>query len=345
MGKTLEITAKAKEFCAEVGGAKKILLIGHTNPDGDSIGSLTGMKHYLSALLPSAKVKMAVPTDFPAFLKFLDSNNEILVYKHAREEIDKCVTEADLIICLDFNGLKRIDDLGKTIGSTIEEKKKKIMLIDHHPQPDDIFDFVLSETEVSSTCELVYYLLKEAASLTGCKLPIECSTSLYAGMMTDTNNFANSVFPSTFRMASELIAAGVEKEEIQFKVLNCYTENRMRLMGEMLLNQMTVYPQYKAAVMILDKKTKDKFDYKDGDTEGFVNLPLTIEGIEISALFTESDDFIRVSLRSRGSFSVNAFSRSFFNGGGHERAAGGRVYMPIGEVKKYFEDALRHTFC
>lgn len=333
-------TAKVEKFMHLVSGAGRVLLVGHTNPDGDSIGSLTGTKAFLRSAFPKIVTTAVVPTDYPDFLKFVDARGEILNFLSVPSRVRMEVKKADVIVCLDFNALSRIDSL----GGLIEKSKAKKILIDHHPQPDTNFDLTISSAKVSSTCELTYWLLKKVGAKIGKKMNEECRNSLYVGLMTDTNNYSNSVFPSTFKMAAELMDAGVDKEVIQYRVLSCFSEDRMRLMGFMLLNKMKIFPKYKAACMILDKKTKDKFNFKDGDAEGFVNLPLNIAGVEISALFTESERFIRVSLRSKGDFSVNMLGRKYYNGGGHERAAGGRLYIPVGNLEKYFLDSLRHTF-
>ena len=166
--------------------------------------------------------------------------------------------------------------------------------------------------------------------------------------MTDTNNYANSVRPQTLVMASELLEMGIDKEDVQFKVYSGFREERMRMMGYMLYENMKVFPQHKAGFMLITKELKEKFDFQDGDSDGFVNLPLNIKGIEVSGLFTEADGFVKVSLRSKGDFSVTKLSRAFFHGGGHARAAGGKIYIPVSEVESYFLSSLneyRHTIC
>jgi phosphoesterase RecJ-like protein len=174
------------------------------------------------------------------------------------------------------------------------------------------------------------------------RIPLPCAESLYVGMMTDTNNFSNSVFPGTFEMASKLIARGVDTDGLQDKVLNCYSESRTRLMGHMIQDKMVVLPQYGAAYMLLSNREKDLYDFKPGDSEGFVNLPLAIRDVQVSALFTENFDgrYIRVSLRSKSPVNVNSLAVRFFNGGGHRNASGGRLYMPLEEVPACFEKAL-----
>lgn len=312
----------------------RVFLVGHVNPDGDSIGSLMGMKGYLE--LCGKEAVAAVPNKYPEFLAFLDPEGKILSYEDSPAETEDALAKADAIVCMDFNSLKRIDALGDAIVKCNVPK----VLIDHHPQPDEIFNLVYSYPKYSSTCELAYWIIKGLLGEEGGKLPLHSAVALYTGMMTDTNNFSNSVLPSTFRMAGELMEAGVDKEWVQKMVFGGYSEERMRLMGYMLLENMRIIPEFDAAVMVLTKEIKERFNFSDGDSEGFVNLPLNIRSVKVSALFTEGDEFVRVSLRSKDDFSVNRLSREFFNGGGHERAAGGRLYIPVGEVADYFVKSM-----
>ena len=318
----------------ELDKAEDIVLVGHVNPDGDSIGSLMGMKGYLETI--GKKITAIVPNKYPQFLEYLNPGKEILMYSETPELVREKAYNAQLIICMDFNSLKRIDSLGEVIAGAGGRK----VLIDHHPGPDPIFDLTYSYPHFSSTCELVYWILKGLQQVYKNNLPLNSAIALYTGMMTDTNNFSNSVLPSTFIMAGELMEAGVDKEWVQKMVFGGYSENRMRLMGYMLSRNMKILPQYSAAIMVLTKDIKEEFCFEDGDSEGFVNLALNIREVKVSALFTEGDEFIRVSLRSKDDFSVNRLSRTYFNGGGHERAAGGRLFMPVEEVEPYFIKCL-----
>lgn len=315
-----------------IAGAERIILVGHVNPDGDSIGSLMGMNGYLEEM---GKVVMAVvPNNYPYFLQFLDPGRKIKIFNQAGREVIDFIHRADLIICMDFNALRRIDELGEVISGSSAVK----VLIDHHPQPEPVFDLMYSDTASSSTCELVYWIIKEMHS--GIKLSQESADALYTGMVTDTNNFANSVRALTFKMAGELLEAGVDKEKIQRKVFGGFNEERMRLMGYMLYDNMKLYSRYNAGIMVLTNEMKQRFGFEEGDSEGFVNLPLSIKSVRVSALFTQEPDCVKVSLRSKDSFSVNRFAREYFNGGGHEKAAGGKVYIPISEVEAYFIRAI-----
>ena len=318
----------------EITKAEDIVLVAHINPDGDAIGSLMGMKGYLETM--GKRVTPIVPNPYPEFLSFLDTQKEVMAHSENPDAVAAKVEAAQLIICMDFNALKRIDNLGDVIAGASAVKA----LIDHHPQPDTKFNIVYSYPQMSSTCELAYWIIQDLMELNGNTMPLHSAIALYTGMMTDTNNFGNSVLPSTFKMAAGLMEAGVDKEWIQKMVFGGYSADRMRLMGYMLHENMKLIPEHNAAIMVLTKAIKEKYNFSDGDSEGFVNLALNIKSVKVSALFTEGDEFLRVSLRSKDDFSVNRLSRAFFNGGGHERAAGGRLYIPAGEVEEYFIKSL-----
>jgi Exopolyphosphatase-related proteins len=320
--------------------SKKIAIIGHSNPDGDCIGSVSALYNYLVGLGKS--VSSLVPNKYPLFLSFLDPHKSIYDASSDIAKTQIIINNADLIICVDFNGLKRIDDLGPIIKKSNATK----VLIDHHPQPDQDFDVIFSRPDLSSASELTYWILKEIdekflKTENKSYFNLHIYTALYTGMMTDTNNFSNSVVASTFAMASNLISVGVDKEMIQNEVFGGFSENRMRLMGYMLYNNIHIYRDLQASVMVITQKIKDEFNFEIGDSEGFVNLGLNIKGIKVAALFTENQDTIRVSLRSKGTFSVNSFARKYFNGGGHERAAGGKLFMNINDVENYFIKSLK----
>ena len=322
--------------------SREIVLVGHFNPDGDAVGSVTAAYHYLKARgkLP----RIILPSPYPESMAFLepeDPRERIVICERDPELARRLVSGADLLVCLDLNRLSRTEYLEQDI---LQSKARKV-LIDHHIAAEtDRFDLAVSTIDVSSTCELLFWTLMAMPDIAGDpdRIPLRCAESLYVGMMTDTNNFSNSVFPGTFEMASRLIARGVNKEALQEKVLSCYSVSRTRLMGHMVKDKMKVLPKHQAAYMLLSNKEKDRYHFLPGDSEGFVNLPLAIRDVRISALFTENIDgkYIRVSLRSKSEINVNRFAIRFFNGGGHRNAAGGRLYMPLEDVPAYFEQAL-----
>lgn len=322
--------------------ADKLVLVGHFNPDGDALGSVTAAYHYLKGR--GKHPRIILPSPYPdnmAFLEPEDPRDRMMICENELDDTRRAVAEADAIICLDLNRLARTEYLEDDILAAPGKK----VLIDHHiPAELDRFDVAISTTGVSSTCELLFWILMALPDVAGDpqRISARCAESLYVGMMTDTNNFSNSVLPGTFEMASKLIARGVDKNGLQEKVLSCYSVSRTRLMGHMIKDKMKVLPAYKTAYMLLSNKEKARYNFKPGDSEGFVNLPLAISSVQVSALFTENFDskYIRVSLRSKGQIDVNRFATQFFNGGGHHNAAGGRLYMPLEAVPAYFEQSL-----
>lgn len=322
--------------------AQDIALVGHFNPDGDALGSVTAAYHYLKAR--GKHPRIILPSLYPDNMSFLepeDPQDRMVICEKDLATSRALVAAADAVICLDLNRLARTEYLEEDI---LAARGKKV-LIDHHiPAELDRFDVALSTVEVSSTCELLFRILMDLPDIAGdaSRLGLRCAESLYVGMMTDTNNFSNSVFPGTFEMAGRLIAAGVDKQGLQEKVLNCYSVSRTRLMGHMVKDKMKVLPKYQTAYMLLSNKEKDRYHFQTGDSEGFVNLPLAIASVQVSAFFTENADgtYVRVSLRSKGNIDVNRFAMRFFNGGGHRNAAGGRLYMALDDVPAYFEQAL-----
>ncbi len=319
---------------------RQAVLVGHFNPDGDAVGSVTAFWHYLNRRGVPARI--ILPSPHPDNLAFLEPEEEkILICEQNPEEARRLVAEADLLVCLDLNRLSRTEYLEEDILASRAQK----VLIDHHIAVElDRFDLVYTTVDVSSTCELLYKILLAMPDIAGDpeRIPLRCAESIYVGMTTDTNNFSNSVFPGTFEMASKLIARGVDKDGLQEKVLSCFTVSRTRLMGHLLKDKMVILPQHAAAYMLLTNEEKGQYDFKPGDSEGFVNLPLAIEAIQISALFTENFDgkYVRVSLRSKNAVNVNKLAVRFFNGGGHRNASGGRLYMPVESIPAYFEQAL-----
>ena len=315
-------------FHRRLASALRPVIVSHMKPDGDAIGCCVGMYHLLKEIY-SSDAKIALANPVPAYLDFLvpeDLSKDLFIYEQRPVETTGILLGSDLIICLDFNAFHRTD----TLSSILEEAHADKILIDHHLFPErDKFTIVFSEPSSSSACELTYHIMKLLPSIRGnaSNLPEGTRIALMTGMTTDTNNFANSVIPSTLMMASELIAAGVDRNMILRNLYNRFKESRLRLQGHILQNLMKITDD-RVAYFILDKKTLEEYDVEEGDTEGFVNIPLSIERVRMSIFIKEDDGFARVSIRSKEGTSANNCSRLHFNGGGHENAAGGRLYMP-----------------
>ena len=336
---------KTNRLAEFISNAKKITIVTHMKPDGDAMGSSLGMYRFIKEFA-DCEVRITLNDRFPANLAFMvdqRENEDLLVYSENSDATENHIKDSDLIICLDFNAFHRTDKL----ENILQEAKGTKILIDHHLSPDaQSFDLIFSVQDISSASELLYHILKAMPQCNGnaAKLPLKAAEAMMTGMTTDTNNFNNSVYPSTFTMASELIAIGVDRDRILFNIYNQFGENRLRLLGTMLKDLLTITPDG-VAYMVLDAETLKKYQIDEGDTEGFVNMPLSIRDVRMSLLLKEDGDRVRVSIRSKKGTSANKCSRLHFNGGGHENAAGGRLNIPndiknISEAGAYIE---RHT--
>ena len=330
----IEIKDKALALKKIINKSEQILIFGHVNPDGDAIGSSLGLYHYLKNIGKSVKVIM--PNDFPEFLKWLSSANEIIKFENQTDEASELIENADLIFYCDFNDLKRIAKLAEKEKDT---KAYKVM-IDHHPQSSGFANIEFSDTSVSSTSELVYEIISELGDAEN--LNISSANSILTGIITDTGLFHhNSEKPRTFEVVANLMKLGANKEKVIDQVYNTFTYNKLKLLGNSLFNGMQVLPEYGAAYIVLTKEVQEEYNYQNGDSEGHVNWPLSINNINLSVLFTEKDDFVKLSFRSKDNFDVNLFARKYFHGGGHKKAAGGKSYKSLNKTIEKFVSLLK----
>ena len=314
--------------------ARSILITSHHNPDGDAIGSALALYHYLSVI--GKKSRVLVPNTIPEYLKWMKDVDRILIYSEQQGKAKKVIENADLIFCLDYNGMARTHDAEEALRNSEAFK----ILIDHHLQPEDDFDHYITRVEVSSTAELVY----ETIAALGHESLInkEIAECLFTGIMTDTGSFSFSCnYPSTYRIVAKLIEAGLDTTQVHQLVYDTYSERRMRLLGYCLSEKLVVLKDFATAYISLSKHELEHFDFQPGDTEGVVNYALSIENIVFAALFTEKDDIVRISLRSKGDFSVNEFARKHFQGGGHKNAAGADSEISLDETITNFVTLLQ----
>ncbi|MFA6592184.1 MAG: DHH family phosphoesterase [Bacteroidales bacterium] len=321
-------SSKITELNKIFDNATDIVLTAHTKPDADAVGSCVAMSRYLNEI-KGKKVRTVFADPVPETIDFVlreEDRQRLTVFKSARDTALEAILRCDLIICLDCNSFDRTSDLEMPFRKSTAVK----VLIDHHLNPaTEDFNLVFSTPDISSSCELEYYILKEMPEIGGDakNLPATAADALLTGMTTDTNNFSNSVFPTTFTMASELMAAGVNRDLILGRLYNEYRENRVRFMGYMLKDNLVITEEG-AAFMIADNDMLEKYDIHEGETEAFVNIPLAIGKVRISIFLKQDEGFFRVSARSKEDVSANAFATRFFHGGGHEHAAGGRLFFP-----------------
>ena len=310
-----------------------IVLIPHVNPDGDAMGSVFGLWKVLKNA--GKEVKVISPNAYPDYYHWMEGHRYAVVYKQQKDLSEKIIREAGTLICMDFNTPSRLADMELAVQKFGGVK----ILIDHHPYPEDFTDIMISDPRSSSTAELTYWILKETAWLPYVDQAV--ASALFAGIMTDTGSFNYNVSdPRTFETVRLLLEYGISQDQIHANIYDNFSADRMRLLGHCLMNRMTVYPEYHAAMIYLTKEDQKNFNFMRGDSEGFVNIPLSIKGVCFSALFTENDGFIKASFRSKGSFPANDFAAKKFNGGGHRNAAGGEFYASMEESIKTFEDML-----
>lgn len=310
-----------------------MLITTHYNPDGDAIGSSLALFHFLKS--QDVSVSVLIPNELPSFLQWMPGADQAVIYVENPHAGDELIASADLIFSMDYNGLGRV----KLFTEQLRAASATRILIDHHLKPENEFDLNFSVTTVSSTSELLFMIIDEA----GMKDTIskEMAECIFVGIMTDTGSFSYSCNRSkTFEIAAGLINFGIDVERIHRLVYDTYSESRMRLLGHCLATNMKVLPEFATAYIWLSKDDLDHFSYQQGDTEGVVNYALSIQNVAVAALFTERDDRIRVSLRSKGEFSVNDFARAHCNGGGHRNAAGGDIFLSMPETLAWFESIL-----
>lgn len=315
--------------------ARSILITSHFNPDGDAIGSSLALFHYLSAI--GKRLKIIIPNRFPDYLSWMKDADKIIFYEDQTTKAKKIIDTADLIFCLDYNALSRTKDAEQALRKSDAYK----ILIDHHPQPETDFDHLITRIDVSSTAELVYDTIVALGHVN--LINKDIAEGLFVGIMTDTGSFSFSCnYPSTFRIIAGLIEKGIDVEYLHQRVYDTYSENRMRLLGYCLSEKLVVLKEFATAYISLSKYELDHFQFQPGDTEGIVNYALSIKDIVFAVLFTEKEDVVRVSLRSKGDFSVNHFARTFFDGGGHKNAAGADSHRSLDETITYFVSILNN---
>ena len=314
---------------------KDIIIIPHKNPDGDAIGASTGLKNYFDNF--NHNVKIISPNKFPDFLSWMDPDNQIKIFSEDESCIQKIIN-ADIIFTLDFNNLVRISSMKEQV----EKSNAIIIMIDHHENPSNYADFMYSVPEMSSTCEMIYHFIDKLGDKD--KIDKNIAKSLYAGIMTDTGSFK---FPSTthvtHKVVSNLLKTGISHFEIHNQIYDNNKPERIQLLS-FALSQIKIIEDLNTCYISLSQKNLDKFNYEKGDTEGIVNYGLSIKNIKFAVIFMENskEKIIRISLRSRGNFNVNEFSKNIFGGGGHKNAAGAISKKTLSKTIDYFLKSLNN---
>jgi phosphoesterase RecJ-like protein len=325
---------KIEAFRDFLNSPRKVVIITHFKPDADALGSSLGLAGYLKK--KGHTVTVITPSDYPDFLNWMPGNSEVVVFQKERpKNAETFILQCDVVFCLDFSSLKRINELGQTIEKSVAKK----VLIDHHLEPEKFADFEQWDDSAASTAELVYKLIQELGDED--LIDANIANCLYAGIMTDTGGFRH---PNTtyqvFKIAGGLVFRGADPSKVSKLIYDTNTLERLRLMGFVLSEKLQVLPQFRTAYITLSAEELKKFGSQTGDTEGLVNYGLSIKGVRLSVLISDRKDAIKLSFRSLGEFSVNELARKHFDGGGHRNAAGGQTNLSLEQTLKKFLELL-----
>lgn len=319
--------------------ANSIFISTHKSPDGDAIGSSVGLKRALEKL--GKKITVVVPDAFPGFLDWMVKDKPLVQFDSEPDAAKTALAEADLVFCLDYNTLSRV---GKDLEEVLRSDNTPKCIIDHHRQPEeDAFVAGLHDINSSSTAQLVFDFIRafDKPEL----FDREVAACIYSGIVTDTGSFRfRSTTAKTHRVVAELMDLGLDTSQVYNEIYDTNSLDRIKLLGYVLDQKMTVFPDLELAHIALSKEELDRFNYKSGDTEGVVNYPLSIQGVNISCIMKENGENIRMSFRSKGERDVNTFARTYFNGGGHLNAAGGVSKLSLSETIEKFEKTAKEYF-
>jgi bifunctional oligoribonuclease and PAP phosphatase NrnA len=316
---------------------RKIAITTHQKPDADAMGSSLGLCHFLRQLGHS--VTVVSPSNWAGWVNWMPGVREVLDYEMQKEKAEIVLNEAEWLFCLDFNIFYRT----KSMTERLKQMSCIKILIDHHQDPDEAsFDYGISNTAKSSTCEMVYDLIVESGNSE--LINEEISECLYAGVVGDTGSFR---FPSAHAgvhtMVADLKSRGLQHSKVHDNLFDNFLENRLRFTGHVLLHRMEAFYEYNTVLIAVPKADILKYHIKTGDTEGLVNFPQTIQGIKLVALVIDRDEERKWSFRSKGDFDCNTFARKYFDGGGHFHAAGGRSTDSLEKTVQYFKSVLKEN--
>jgi phosphoesterase RecJ-like protein len=316
---------------------RKIAITMHQKPDADAMGSTLALRHFLQQF--GHTVTVISPTNWAGWVNWMPGAKEVVDYEMDKQKAEKILDDAEWLFCLDFNIFHRT----KTMTEKLKQVSCTKILIDHHQEPDvDSFNYGVSDTSKSSTCEMVYDFIIDSGHAE--KITPEVSECIYAGIVGDTGAFRfQSAHAGVHKLVSELKNKGLKHESIHDKLFDNFLENRLRFIGHVLLNRMEVFYEYNTVLIAIPKSDLLKFHIKTGDTEGLVNFPQTIQGIKLVALVIDRDEERKWSFRSKGDFDCNNFARKYFEGGGHFNAAGGRSSDSLEKTVQNFMIAMKEN--
>ena len=317
--------------------AKKIVIVPHQKPDADAMGSSLALSHFLKQIGHTTTI--ISPTNWASWLNWMPGCNQVIDYDMNRDKAEKILDEAEWVFCLDFNATHR----ARNMMAKLDQLTCPKILIDHHQQPDEkSFEWGISNTEKSSTCEMIYDLIYASGHRD--KFTNEIMDCIYAGVVADTGSFRfSSTTAAVHKLVADLKQRGLEHMHVHNELFDNFLENRMRFIGHVLTNRMEVFYEYNTVLIVIPKNDLLKYQMKTGDTEGLVNYPQSIKGIKLVAIVIDRDEERKWSFRSKGDFDCNTFARKYFEGGGHYNASGGRSSLSLDETVKNFHIAMKEN--
>ena len=323
-----------KAFKEYLSQSRKVVIVTHVKPDADALGSSLGLAGYLKK--KGHTVQVITPSDYPDFLTWMPGNKDVLIFQREKPQAANAFMEAaEIIFCLDFSSLARINELGEMVRKSTARK----VLVDHHLEPEKFADFEQWDGTAASTAELIYQLIEQLGD--EALVDADIADCLYAGIMTDTGGFRHSnTNYKVFQVASALVARGANPYKVSKLIYETNSLERLRLMGYVLSEKLQVLPAYNTAYIVLTSEDIKRFGSQTGDTEGLVNYGLSIKGIKLSVMISDRKENIKLSFRSLGNFSVNELARAHFNGGGHRNAAGGQTNLTLEQTLAKFLELL-----
>jgi bifunctional oligoribonuclease and PAP phosphatase NrnA len=319
------------------GPARKVVITAHQKPDADAMGSMLSLKHFLIQFGHS--VTLVSPTNWAAWLNWMPGVREVVDYDYSRDKAEGILDQAEWLFCLDFNAFHRT----KNMAAKLQSLNCIKILIDHHREPDEqAFDYGVSDTGKSSTCEMIYDFIVGSGHAD--KINNDIAQCLYAGLIADTGSFRfDSTHAGVHKIVADLKERGLQHSKVHESLFDNYLETRLRFLGNTLQNRMQVFYEYNTALIAIPKSDLLKYDVKTGDTEGFVNYPLSIQGIKLAAFVVDRDEERKWSFRSKGDFDCNTFARKYFEGGGHYNAAGGRSSESLEKTVQRFIQVMKEN--
>lgn len=316
---------------------RKVVITTHQKPDADAMGSSLALRHFLVQF--GHEVTVISPTNWAGWVDWMPGTREVMDYEKDRQKGDAILDAAEWLFCLDFNIFHRTKSL--------TEKLKQItctkILIDHHQEPDTpSFNYGVSDTSKSSTCEMIYDFIVQSGH--GDKINEAIGECIYAGVVGDTGSFRfSSAHAGVHTLVADLKSRGLNHGKIHEGLFDNFLENRLRFIGHVLLHRMEIFYEYNTALIAIPKSDILKYHIKTGDTEGLVNFPQSIQGIKMVALVIDRDEERKWSFRSKGQFDCNTFARKYFEGGGHYNAAGGRSSDSLDKTVEHFKNVLKEN--